>query len=99
MQTVNVLTKDMVSNYDALREMVQKNGVFDINTLDKDLLYYLWGVKNISDSMIGDLYGVKKEIIRRLRYKYDMKLYSVLSYQACEIMQSVLDAMKPNTTF
>lgn len=101
MLTANVLTKDiaMVSDYITLYEMVKENGVFDINTLDEELLYYLWGVKNISDSLIAELYGVTKETIRRLRYKYDIKLYSVVSFQACEVMQSVIDAMKSSKTF
>ena len=99
MLTANVLTKDMVSDYISLWEMVKKNGVFDINSLDEDLLYYLWGVKNISDSLIAELFGVKKETIRRMRYKYDIKLQSVVAFQVCEKMQNILNEMKPTITF
>lgn len=101
MQTANVLTKEkaMVSDFSTLSEITKKDGVFDINTLDEELLYYLWGERCMSDSIIGILYGVNKETIRRLRYKYDIKLYSVVSFQACEMMQSMIESMKPNTTF
>jgi len=59
----------------------KKNSGHNLNfdSITYDELYQLWGEENCPDSVIGSLFNVPQEKVRKKRYEYDIKMGTVKS--------------------
>ena len=71
------IAKERVSIYEKYEKLKKEKGKLSLDMLTIEDLYQMWSVENYSDTCIGDLFNVEKEEIRKLRYKYDIKLQNV----------------------
>lgn len=62
--------------YEKLKQEKDLGKKLDWDEITYEELYIMSLQENIPDSMIGDLYNVDKEVVKRKRYKWNIKITS-----------------------
>lgn len=93
------IAKERVSIYEKYEKLKKEKGKLSLDILTIEDLYQMWGVENHPDSCIAEIFDVKKEDIRKLRYKYDIKQHIVIANQVSLALEEAFNAYRQYSKF
>lgn len=93
------IAKERSSVYEKYQELKKEKGHLSLDMLTIEDLYQMWSEEYHSDSTIASLFDVKKEDIRRLRYKYDIKMQNIIAMKTTLALEEAFNAYRQLSKF